>query len=187
MSVQPLFTPVRMGDLDLPNRIVMAPLTRMRAGSIDHVPTALQAEYYAQRASAGPIVAEATAISPEGFGWADTPDYGVQNRCGDGAKSPTPCMPPVAASSHSFGTPALSPIPTCAAVRSHCRHPTSTLFASPSRFQDESLRSRRDRWQSRRSAKPLPNMHAQQRNGGGIRRIGDTRRLSLPDPPIRPS
>ncbi len=73
MSVQPLFTPVRMGDLDLPNRIVMAPLTRMRAGSIDHVPTGLQAEYYVQRASAGLIVAEATAISPDGFGYADTP------------------------------------------------------------------------------------------------------------------
>jgi len=61
-----------MGNLDLPNRIVMAPLTRMRANSIDHVPTQLQADYYAQRASAGLIVAEATAISPEGFGWADT-------------------------------------------------------------------------------------------------------------------
>ena len=44
MSVQPLFTPVRMGDLDLPNRIVRALLTRMRGGPIDHVPTALQAE-----------------------------------------------------------------------------------------------------------------------------------------------
>jgi N-ethylmaleimide reductase len=73
MSNQPLFTPYRMGDLDLPNRIVMAPLTRMRAKSHDHVPTTLQAEYYAQRASAGLIIAEATAISPEGFGWADTP------------------------------------------------------------------------------------------------------------------
>jgi N-ethylmaleimide reductase len=73
VSVQPLFTPVRMGDLDLPNRIVMAPLTRMRAGSIDHVPSSVQAEYYAQRASAGLIVAEATAISPDGFGYADTP------------------------------------------------------------------------------------------------------------------
>src|SRR5258705_11178272 len=73
MSVQPLFTPVRVGDLDLPNRIVMAPLTRMRAGPIDHVPTALQAEYYAQRASAGLIVAEATAISPDGLGYADPP------------------------------------------------------------------------------------------------------------------
>lgn len=73
MAAQPLFTPIRMGDLDLPNRIVMAPLTRMRARSFDHVPTELQATYYAQRASAGLIVAEATAISPEGFGWADTP------------------------------------------------------------------------------------------------------------------
>jgi 2,4-dienoyl-CoA reductase-like NADH-dependent reductase (Old Yellow Enzyme family) len=73
MSNQPLFTPYRMGDLDLPNRIVMAPLTRMRAQPLDHVPTTLQAEYYAQRASAGLIIAEATAISPEGFGWADTP------------------------------------------------------------------------------------------------------------------
>ncbi len=73
MSVQPLLTPHRMGDLDLPSRIVMAPLTRMRAHPTDHVPTELQAEYYAQRASAGLIVAEATAISPDGFGWADTP------------------------------------------------------------------------------------------------------------------
>src|SRR6202045_3614124 len=73
MSNQPLFTPYRMGDLDLPNRIVMAPLTRMRAQSQDHVPTTLQAEDYAQRASAGLIITEATAISPEGFGWADTP------------------------------------------------------------------------------------------------------------------
>jgi hypothetical protein len=53
-----------MAELDPPNRIVMAPLTRMRAGPIDHVPTTLQAEYYAQQASAGLIVAEATAISP---------------------------------------------------------------------------------------------------------------------------
>jgi N-ethylmaleimide reductase len=73
MSIQPLFTPYRMGTLDLPNRIVMAPLTRMRAGSDDHVPTTQQAEYYAQRASAGLIMTEGVAISPEGFGWADTP------------------------------------------------------------------------------------------------------------------
>ena len=73
MSNQPLFTPYRMGDLDLPNRIIMALSLRMRAQSHNHVPTTLQAEYYAQRASAGLIIAEATAISPEGFGWADTP------------------------------------------------------------------------------------------------------------------
>ena len=54
-----LFTPTNLGDLHLPNRIVMAPLTRCRADA-DHVPTPLMAEYYAQRASAGLIVAEAT-------------------------------------------------------------------------------------------------------------------------------
>jgi N-ethylmaleimide reductase len=72
-SSEPLLTPYRVGDLDLPYRVIMAPLTRMRARPDDHVPTMLQAEYYAQRASAGLIIAEATAISPEGFGWADTP------------------------------------------------------------------------------------------------------------------
>jgi len=72
-SSQPLLTPYRMGDLHLPNRVIMAPLTRMRANPDDHMPTILQAEYYAQRSSAGLIIAEATAISPEGFGWADTP------------------------------------------------------------------------------------------------------------------
>src|SRR5258708_10801872 len=55
----------------------------MRAQSHDHVPTTLQAEYYAQRTSAGLIIAEATAISPEGFGWADTPGLWTEEQvCG---------------------------------------------------------------------------------------------------------
>jgi N-ethylmaleimide reductase len=54
-----LFTPLRLGPLELPNRVLMAPLTRSRAEA-DHVPGALMAEYYAQRASAGLIIAEAT-------------------------------------------------------------------------------------------------------------------------------
>src|SRR3954469_14705049 len=54
-----LFTPVKLGSLALPNRILMAPLTRCRADA-DHVPTDLMVDYYAQRASAGLIVAEAT-------------------------------------------------------------------------------------------------------------------------------
>jgi N-ethylmaleimide reductase len=70
---QPLFTSVRMGSLKLPNRIVMAPLTRMRAANSGHVPTELHAEYYAQRASAGLIIGECTEISPDAYGWADTP------------------------------------------------------------------------------------------------------------------
>lgn len=69
----PLFSPVQMGALSLPNRIVMAPLTRMRANNPDHVPTELHARYYAQRASAGVMIGECTAISPDGYGWADTP------------------------------------------------------------------------------------------------------------------
>jgi N-ethylmaleimide reductase len=59
MSNTILFTPVKLGALALPNRILMAPLTRCRADA-DHVPTDMMAEYYAQRASAGLIVAEAT-------------------------------------------------------------------------------------------------------------------------------
>ena len=54
-----LFQPLKMGDLTLPNRILMAPLTRSRAED-DHIPSSLMAEYYAQRASAGLIIAEAT-------------------------------------------------------------------------------------------------------------------------------
>src|ERR1035438_3361996 len=70
---RPLFTPVRMGRLELRNRIVMAPLTRMRANNPGHAPTELHAEYYAQRASAGLIIGECTEISPDAYGWADTP------------------------------------------------------------------------------------------------------------------
>ena len=54
-----LFSPLQLGATTAPNRMFMAPLTRCRAGA-EHVPTALMAEYYAQRASAGLIVAEAT-------------------------------------------------------------------------------------------------------------------------------
>lgn len=67
-----LFTLVRLGALDLPNRIVMAPLTRSRAGHGD-VQGPLNAEYYAQRATAGLIISEATQISPQGKGYAFTP------------------------------------------------------------------------------------------------------------------
>jgi N-ethylmaleimide reductase len=70
---QPLFTPVQMGELQLPNRIIMAPLTRMRASNRGHVPSELHVEYYAQRASAGLIIGECTEISPDAYGWADTP------------------------------------------------------------------------------------------------------------------
>jgi N-ethylmaleimide reductase len=67
-----LFKPVRLGPYQLANRIVMAPLTRSRAGA-DGVPTPMMTQYYVQRASAGLIVAEGTNISPQGRGYAFTP------------------------------------------------------------------------------------------------------------------
>jgi 2,4-dienoyl-CoA reductase-like NADH-dependent reductase (Old Yellow Enzyme family) len=68
-----LFDPIKVGSLELPNRIIMAPLTRSRAVGAGRVPNALMAEYYAQRASAGLILSEATSVSPMGVGYADTP------------------------------------------------------------------------------------------------------------------
>ena len=67
-----LFDPLRLGDLDLPNRIVMAPLTRLRAGD-SQVPNALMAEYYAQRASAGLLITEGVPVSPQGVGYQGVP------------------------------------------------------------------------------------------------------------------
>ncbi len=67
-----LFTPLTAGQLELPNRVVMAPLTRNRAGE-GNVPQAMNVEYYRQRASAGLIIAEATQISPQGLGYPSTP------------------------------------------------------------------------------------------------------------------
>ncbi len=67
-----VFDTLALGALTLPNRILMAPLTRGRAEA-SAVPGALMAEYYAARAEAGLIIAEATAISPQGYGWNHAP------------------------------------------------------------------------------------------------------------------
>ena len=67
-----LFEPLTLGPLTLPNRVIMAPLTRARSGA-SRVPNALMADYYRQRASAGLILSEATAVTPMGVGYADTP------------------------------------------------------------------------------------------------------------------
>lgn len=82
MSVQSssiLFEPIRMGALELPNRIIMAPLTRCRS-SAGRVPNSLMAEYYRQRASAGLIISEATSVSPMGVGYPDTPGVWSQEQ-----------------------------------------------------------------------------------------------------------
>ena len=68
-----LLDPVQLGDLALPNRIVMAPLTRLRADIDTRVPTAIMRDYYAQRASAGLIISEATSVDPMGVGYTASP------------------------------------------------------------------------------------------------------------------
>ncbi|WP_321333633.1 alkene reductase [Breoghania sp.] len=68
-----LFTPLKVGDVDVANRVAMAPLTRNRALPDGDVPHALNAEYYAQRAGAGLIISEGTQISPSAKGYAWTP------------------------------------------------------------------------------------------------------------------
>ncbi len=67
-----LFSQYRMGDLTLPNRIVMAPMTRNRAGEAE-VPVPMMATYYVQRASAGMIITEGSQVSPQGVGYTHTP------------------------------------------------------------------------------------------------------------------
>ena len=67
-----IFDPIKLGDIELANRIIMAPLTRCRADE-GRVPNALMAEYYVQRASAGLILSEATSVTPMGVGYPDTP------------------------------------------------------------------------------------------------------------------
>jgi N-ethylmaleimide reductase len=72
-SAPSLFSPIRIGAIDCPNRVLMAPLTRCRADADTLAPRALNAEYYAQRASAGLIVSEATQVEPRGLGYMRTP------------------------------------------------------------------------------------------------------------------
>lgn len=67
-----LLAPFQLGDLQLNNRIALAPLTRARSGP-DRIPNALMAEYYSQRASAGLLISEATTVSPQGNGWVESP------------------------------------------------------------------------------------------------------------------
>jgi N-ethylmaleimide reductase len=71
-----LLSPVRVGPYTLPNRLVMAPMTRNRAGH-GNVPQPMNALYYVQRASAGLIVTEGTQVSPQGVGYPYTP--GIHN------------------------------------------------------------------------------------------------------------
>src|ERR1700685_3371443 len=75
-----LFDPVAVGDLRLPNRILMAPLTRNRSSGPGRIPTLLMRDYYVQRASAGAILSEATSVTPLGVGYPHTPGVWSQEQ-----------------------------------------------------------------------------------------------------------
>ena len=72
-SASPLFRPLQLGPLQLPNRVVMAPMTRARSSQPGDIPNALMADYYAQQAGAGRIVSEASQVSRQGQGYSFTP------------------------------------------------------------------------------------------------------------------
>ena len=76
----PLLEPIRLGDVDLPNRIIMASMTRARTDNPDLVPNALQVQYYAQRASAGLILTEGTWPNREGVGFINVPGLYTQKQ-----------------------------------------------------------------------------------------------------------
>ncbi|MGL5004996.1 MAG: alkene reductase, partial [Casimicrobium sp.] len=83
MSSNTLFSPLKLGAIETKNRVFMAPLTRCRATNAALAPTAMHAEYYAQRASAGLIVSEATQIHPTGQGYMHTPGiYSAEQEAG---------------------------------------------------------------------------------------------------------
>jgi 2,4-dienoyl-CoA reductase-like NADH-dependent reductase (Old Yellow Enzyme family) len=74
-----LLDPIQVGDLHLPNRIFMAPLTRLR-GTADHIPTPIMVDYYTQRATAGLIISEGTPVDPMGVGYANVPGLWSQQQ-----------------------------------------------------------------------------------------------------------
>ncbi len=74
-----LLDPLQLGDLRMPNRMIMAPLTRLR-GTVDHVPTEIMVTYYRQRASAGLIISEGIPVSPQGVGYAQVPGIWSENQ-----------------------------------------------------------------------------------------------------------
>src|SRR5271170_6882867 len=98
-----LFSPYRLGEFELSNRMVLSPMTRSRA--IDgNVPNPIAATYYAQRASAGLLVTEATQVSPQGIGYIRTPGIHSLAQVSGGGRSPTPYTTRAAESSPNSGT-----------------------------------------------------------------------------------
>lgn len=113
-----LFQTMQFGPYQLQNHIAMAPLTRSRALPGD-IPNSLAIEYYAQRATAGLLIAEATQISQQGKGYVFTREFITKSRCKPGKKLPTPCMQKVAEFSCNYGMLAASATEFCRPIMSY--------------------------------------------------------------------
>ena len=87
MTTTSLFDSLSIGNLQIKNRIAMAPMTRGRSGE-SRVPNDLMADYYFQRSGAGLLITEATVISKQGIGWIDSPAYTRTKWSRGGKKSP---------------------------------------------------------------------------------------------------
>lgn len=122
-GTQPLLQPVRLGALELPNRVVMAPMTRARATNAELAPTALHATYYTQRASAGLIISEGTWVSPDAIGFINVPGIYTDAQTAGWAK--------VTESVHAVGGRIISQIGHVGAI-SHPDHLGGRLPAGPS-------------------------------------------------------
>ncbi len=122
-NTEVLFTPFNLRGLSLKNRIVMAPLTRSRAGEV-RLPNALMAEYYSQRASAGLIITEATVVSKQGIGWLNSP--GIYN------DEQTEAWQQVVAAVHAKGTPIFLQLWHCGRASHSSFHEGRHLPVAPS-------------------------------------------------------
>jgi N-ethylmaleimide reductase len=122
-NTKALFTPFNLRGLSLKNRIVMAPLTRSRAGEV-RLPNALMAEYYSQRASAGLIITEATVVSKQGIGWLNSP--GIYN------DEQPEAWKQVVAAVHAKGTPIFLQLWHCGRASHSSFHEGRHLPVAPS-------------------------------------------------------
>jgi len=127
-TTHPILTPYTLHDLSLKNRVVMAPLTRSRAGET-RIPNELMGEYYAQRASAGLIIAEATVISEQGIGWPNSPGIYTEQQV-EGWKN-------VTASLKKTGTPFFLQLWHCGRSSHTDFHPSTGLPVSASEIKLE--------------------------------------------------
>lgn len=92
LSQKKLFTPLKVGAFTAPNRVFMAPLTRLRSIEPGDIPTPLMGEYYRQRAGAGLIISEATQISAQAKGYAGAPGLHSPEQIAAWKKSRPVCM-----------------------------------------------------------------------------------------------